>query len=490
MRARTSIVSKVLVGAAAAVAAAIALSPSAARAAVAEPSGRADQAFDFMNLLSHHGLHDLNDEDWNAYGQLTDIWTLKAAFPAKYTLPGFQSLSPHQELSFTETATFYIGARLWKDAEVYFVPEIIAEKPLSGLHGLGGAIQNFELQKNGKTVPLPYLSRAYLRQTFQLGGSGHDDTESNPMQLARVDDKRRIVVTLGNFSVIDFFDKNTFSGDLRRSYLNMAFLTYGAYDFAADARGYTWGLMAEMYWDDWAFRLGRFAPPKAPNQLPIDFHVYKFYGDQVEIEHDHTILGHPGAVRVLGYRNQENMGRFDDAIAAFHGGAVAKNCTQFNYGAMTDAPDLCFVRKTNQKLGIGLNLEQEITPDLGVFFRGMYSDGRTEVYSFTSTDQSLSIGAVARGTPWHRVGDTVGVGWGQGWISKSHAAYLGLGGIDGFIGDGRIHQASEEVFEIYYSASLGSSAWFSLDYQRIWNPAYNSDRGPVDIFGARAHVEF
>jgi hypothetical protein len=471
-----------------------------ARAGVAEPSERADQAFDFMNLLAHHGLHDLDDEDWNAYGQLTNIWSVKLALPAAYTNVGgsTNSLSTDAEFSYTETATFFFGLRLWKGAEAYFVPELIAERPLSGLVGLGGTIQNFELQKSGAPTPTPYLSRAYVRQTFDLGGD-RTSVESNPMQIARIDDSRRIVLTLGNFSVLDFFDKNTFSGDLRRSFFNMAFLTYAAYDFAADARGYTWGGMAEFYWDDWALRIGRFAPPKAPNQLPIDFHITQVYGDQIEVEHDHKVLGHAGAVRLLGYRNVEHMGAFGDAISAFRATMTdpqpksAKNCPDnvFHYNSTNPtAPDMCWVRRSNVKLGIGLNLEQEITPDVGVFFRGMYSDGRTEVYSFTSTDRSISVGAVGRGTVWHRGGDTVGVGWGQGWISSSHAQYLGMGGIDGFIGDGRIRQASEQVLEAFYSASLGSSAWFSLDYQRIWNPAYNADRGPVDIFGARAHVEF
>jgi hypothetical protein len=466
-----------------------------ARAEVAEPSGRADEAFDFMNLLAHHGLHDLNDEDWNAYGQITDIWSQKLGFSAPYTnLNGSNgSLSKNQELSFTETATFFLGLRLWPGAEFYAVPEFIGENPLSGLKGLGGVIQNFELQKTGMTVPTPYLSRAYLRQTIELGGDRVEQT-SDPMQLARVDRRRRLVLTLGNFSVLDFFDKNSVAGDLRRSFFNMAFLTYAAYDFAADARGYAWGGIAELDYDDWALRIGRVTPPKDPNQLPLDFRLNQYYGDQAEIEHAHRILGHTGAVRVLGYRNVEKMGRFADAIAAYEmtGGADnALDCSTFNYGSTNrGAPDLCWARKPNVKVGIGLSVEQQIVDDLGVFFRGMYSDGQTEVYSYTSTDRSISFGAIARGASWKRAADTVGVGWSQGWISQIHAEYLGMGGVDGFIGDGKISQASEGVFETFYSLSLGSSAWFSADYQRIWNPAYNSARGPVTIFGGRIHVEF
>ncbi len=487
------------------------LAASSARAEVAEPSGRADQAFDFMNLLSHHGLHDLSDEDWNAYGQLTDIWSLKLGFPAAYTncapfkvtgCTGTNNslLAAAEPISFTETATFFLGFRLWPGAEAYIVPEIIAERELSGLHGLGGTIQNFELQKQGSTNPTPYLSRSYITQTIELGGS-RVPKESNPMQLARVDRSRRLVFTVGNYSVLDFFDQNNVSGDLRRSFLNMAFLTYAAYDFAADARGYAWGGLAELDYDDWTFRVARMTPPKDPNELPLDFRIGTYYGDQLEIEHAHHLATGDGAVRVLGYRNVEHMAKFSDAIADFEAdpgknSAACSNANLFNYNNPPSntgnpaAPDLCWARQTNVKLGIGFSVEQQVLHDIGLFFRGMYSDGQTEVYSFTSTDRSISFGAVAGGTPWKRVGDTVGLGWSQGWISKSHAQYLGMGGVDAFIGDGRIDQASEGVLQAFYSLSLGSSAWTSLDYQWIRNPAYNADRGPVNIFGARIHVEF
>jgi len=489
-----------------AVAASLFFAASGAHAEVSEPSEHPDASFDFMNLLAHHGLHDLDDELWNAYGQLTGITQLKLPFSQAYGQfhGSNHSLSPDEESSFTGTATFYFGLGLWPGGEAYIVPEVIAERPLSGLAGLGSAIQNFELQKTGGEAPAPYLSRVYLRQTIGFGG-GTVDKDSDPMQLGRKYDKRRLVLTAGNFSGLDFFDKNTYAGDLRQQFFNMAFLTYAAYDFAADARGYAWGAMAELYWDDWAFRVGRLTPPHDPNQLPIDFQITKYYGDQAEIEHQHRLLRRPGAVRILGYRNRENMGRFDDAIAALAANPAdnTTNCpadsdTSFRYenpdgssvSTNASAPDLCFVRKPNLKLGIGINLEQEIVDDLGVFFRGMYSDGQTEVYSFTSTDRSISLGVMGRGTVWHRGVDRAGIGYGEGWISKAHAEYLGLGGIDGFIGDGKINQAAEHVFEVFYSLNIASPLWVSLDYQHIWNPAYNADRGPVDIFGARLHAEF
>jgi len=280
---------------------------------------------------------------------------------------------------------------------------------------------------------------------------------------------------------------------LRQQFFNMAFLTYAAYDFEADARGYSWGATAELYWDDWAFRLGRMTPPQNPNSLQIDLHFWKVYGDQFEIEHDHRIFGRDGAIRLLGYRNETVMGRFDDAIAAFQSDPSknAAACTGYNYGSTNaTAPDLCWVRKPNTKMGIGVNVEQHLTDDIGVFFRGMYSDGQSEVYAFTSTDRSLSFGVLGKGSLWKRPRDVTGVGLGLGWISAAHARYLSLGGVDGFIGDGALHRAVESVFEVFYSVNVLNAFWLSADYQRITNPAFNSDRGPVDIFGARVHAEF
>jgi high affinity Mn2+ porin len=148
------------------------------------------------------------------------------------------------------------------------------------------------------------------------------------------------------------------------------------------------------------------------------------------------------------------------------------------------------VRKANVKLGVGLDLEQHITDDTGVFFRGMYSDGQTEVDAFNPADRSMSFGAVAKGSLWHRSFDVTGLGYGISWISQIHAEYLAMGGVDGFVGDGHLRQAPESVAEVFYSVNLFRAIWLSGDYQHIWNPGFNADRGPVNIIGARAHAEF
>ena len=485
-----------------AVAARVLLTPTPARGQAAPPAGHEDAAFDFMNLLSHNGMHDIDNESWNAYGQSTYIGSYKAPMHAPYTntntlpapLVGPYSLVPGGEYSFTATLTGFFGLRLWPGAEVYFTPEVISEQALSNLHGIGGAIQNFELQKQGSTTPQVYRSRTYLRQTIDFGGA-RVEKESDPMQLATVVGSRRLVFTAGNFSILDVFDRNGVSWDPHRTLMNMAFMTYSSWDFPSDARGYSWGATAELYWDDWAFRIGRITPPQTPNALPIDFRFWLYYGDEIEIEHDHVLLGQAGAVRLLGYRNHVFTARFDDAIATFQAdpsknGATA-TATGGGYGSLNaNAPDVYWARKPNEKFGIGVDLEQHVTEDIGFFLRAMYSDGNTEVDAFNPADRSLSFGAIAKGPAWHRPFDVTGIGYGISWISDAHARYLGMGGIDGFIGDGAIHQAAEGVFEGFYSVNLLKAIWLSADYQLLYNPAFNADRGPASIFGGRVHAEF
>ncbi len=458
------------------------------------PAPIPDEQPSFMKYLAARGLHEIDHERWNAYGQFTYIYGWKQAFNAPYTNfnGSINSLLPNPEQSFTGTATLYVGVRLWQGAEAYAVPELISEKPLSQLKGLGGAIQDFELQKGGAETPTLYRSRAFLKQTIGFGGD-RLTSESSPTQLGTKYDSRRLVLIAGNFSVLDYFDKNAFDIDPRQGLFNLAFLTYAAYDFASDARGYSWGGVGELYWDNWAVRFGRITPPRQPNQLPVDWRILKYYGDQIEFEHDHKLHGQDGSLRVLAFRNHENIGQFRDAIAAFQANPQnnAANCTAFNYGSNNPtAPDLCYVRKPNVKLGIGAFAEQTLVKGVGVFGRAMYADGKTEVDAYTSSDRSASVGLLAKGAFRRRPKDVTGIAYNASWISDIHAQYLGLGGIDGFVGDGRIRARPEDALDLFYSANFRKALWFAGDYQHIAHPGFNADRGPVNIVSFKIHGEF
>lgn len=457
------------------------------------PAPRPEDQPSLMRMLADEGRHDIDDETWNLYGQFTYISDWKPAFNAGYTnLNGsINSLLPSAERSFTGTGTLYLGARLWHGAELYFAPELISEQPFSQLRGLGGAIQNFELQKGGTPSPTLYVSRVFVKQTFGFGG-GQEAENSGPLQLGAHYDRRRLVLSVGNFSILDFFDSNAFDIDPRQGFLGLGFMTHAAWDFASDARGYSYGGVAELYLKDWAVRFGRITPPKDPNQLPVDFRLWKYYGDQVEIEHRHSLGHRDGVLRVLGYRNRESIGRFADAIAAFDADPAhnAAACQSFNYGSENaSAPDLCWVRRPNVKKGVGGFAEQRLTNDLGVFVRGMYSDGKTEVDAYTSADRSLAFGVLGHGGPWRRSKDVAGVGFDFDWISAIHAEYLAMGGVDGFIGDGAIRPGGERALDAFYSYHFGKWFWLTGDYQHVINPGFNRDRGPVNIFSFRIHGE-
>jgi high affinity Mn2+ porin len=464
-------------------------------------SAQADQeteetpSLGLMHSLAKNDLHDLKNETWNLYGQYTYIQFWKPAFHAPYTNTNGSnsSLKPGAEDSFSQTVTLFASVRPWHGGEMYYAPEMIVEKTMSQLKGLGGTIQNFELQKTGGPAPQFYESRLFLRQTVEFGGE-KIDLPSGQMQLGKKVDQRRLVVTAGNFSQLDVFDKNNVIGDLRRSFLNEAFMTNSAYDFPADARGYSVGVTLEFYWDNWVLRLARLMPPKKPNEQSLDSRFFQFYGDTLELEHNHTWNGQPGTLRLLAYRNSEFMGKFSDAISAYQADP-SKNAAAcgdlFNYGSdNATAPDFCWVRKTNIKMGAGINFEQNINADVGVFLRAMYSDGQAEVDAYNSADRSATLGTILKGTKWRRPQDALGVGLGISAISDIHAQYLAMGGVDAFIGDGHLNKASEDLAEIFYSFNVIKSLWVSADYQRIWHPGYNGDRGPVNFYGSRVHAEF
>jgi len=450
-----------------------------------------------MNLLTAHGLHDLHEEPWNAYGQATLISFWKLPFRAPYTNANgsVNSLSPNAEQSWSWTFTLFLGLHLWPGGEIYVAPEAIAEQTLSNLKGIGAAHENFEFQKTGGTTPSLYRSRLFFRQRIGLGGA-HVEKTSDPLQLGTIVDSRRLELTIGNFSALDVFDKSGVVGDMRQGFLNQSFMTYSAYDFPADARGYSFGAAAELYWDDWAIRAGALVPPENPNSQAVNLSG-KYWGSSAEIEHDHSIFGQEGALRLLGYLNYEDTGRFDEAIAAYRAdpaknAAACASAGLYNYQSGNfRAPDLCWVRRPHGKVGIGLSAEQHLARDVGVFFRGMIADGQSEVDAYDSADYSVALGALAHGSLWQRPFDVAGVGFAMSWISNIHAQYIAMGGVDGFIGDGALqHVGGEGDLDFFYSFNLFKALWFSADYQHLWNPAYNADRGPVELVGGRVHAEF
>jgi hypothetical protein len=415
---------------------------------------------------------EVEEEAYGAKFQATYVWQRKYPFGAAYT--GTNSLSPDKEKSYSFTATAALGARTWKGGEAYVDPEVAQGVPLSRLTGLGG-FSNGEIARTSGPTPNFYVARAFLRQTWGLGGE-REKVESDANQLAESAERRRLVLTAGKLSVQDLFDDNAYSKDPRTQFLNWSLMTYGAWDFAADARGYSWGLALEYFHDDWVLRAGRFLMPKQSNGLALNPRIFYSFGDQIEFEHAHAIAGLPGKLRLLAFRNQADMGGFRDSIAD----AAAAGTT----------PDLATSRRKRDKYGFGVNLEQSLSRDVGVFARASWNNGEAETFAFTEIDRSLSAGFLVKGASWGRAADSVGVALVRNGISGPHGDYLAAGGLGFFLGDGQLRYRSEDIFEIFYSLGIVKDVWISADFQRIFDPAYNADRGPVSVASARFHYGF
>lgn len=407
--------------------------------------------------------------------QTTYIWQKKPGFSAAYT--GQNSLLPQAERSYTLTFDAYLGFRPWQNGELYFVPEITQGQPLSNLTGLGGFTSGEATRVSG-TNPTLYRQKLFLRQTWNQGG-GRQRVEGELDQLAGWVERDRVVLTAGNFSTLDVFDDNAYAKDPRSQFLNWSGMSHTAYDYAADARGFAWGAALEWYTGDWVLRVGRMTGPTTPNGLPMDLRIFQRFGEQYELEHAHTLAGQPGKVRLLAWRARALLANYADALAY---GQANPNASKDWIGAVRNG--------IKTKYGLGVNLEQALNDRSGVFLRAMKGDGKTETYAFAEADASFSTGYSTRGTAWSRDQDTLGVMVARNMLSADRRRYLAAGGLSFFIGDGALRYRPETLFEVYYNLNVRKGLWVSLDYQRIANPAYNADRGPVNVGSVRLHAEF
>jgi high affinity Mn2+ porin len=418
----------------------------------------------------------------NLHGQTTYVNQRYNNFNSQYS--GENSLNAQKSMSYTWSGTLFMGARLAPNTDVYFNPEVISGVPFSDLAGLGG-FTNGEGSKATGTQAKFYSARAFVRQTInQEGNKVVLENEAN--QITQTVSSNRVVLTGGQFSTLDIFDDSRYAKDPRIQFMNWGNMTYLAYDYAADARGYSWGLAGEWYLENWVMRASRMLAPKTPNGRDLNWQIFNTYGDQVEIERQHTIADLPGKVSVLGYRNKMMLARFSDATNFINQDPMTRQGTQ----AINN------VRNNMQyKTGVGIHGEQALTKDLGIYARAFTSDGHTETMSFTEADNSISIGMGMNGTSWQRPKDSIGLSVMQNGLSSNRRAYLQAGGISYFLGDyaspsQTISYAPEKIGEIYYNATVMKNVLAGLNFQHIVNPAYNAARGPVNILSFRIHAEF
>jgi high affinity Mn2+ porin len=404
-------------------------------------------------------------------------------FAALYSGP--QSLANTPDTAKTFDATLYLGARIWQGGEVYVNPEIDQGfglgmpsppgTPYAGTFGVAGFLTG-QAYKVGSNSMYERVQRLFMRQTFNFGGDV-ENIEPDINQLGGPVDMNRLTLTFGKFGVVDVFDNNPYAHDPANDFLNWSIIDMGSFDYAADAWGYTYGLSAELNASRSTLRGGVFQLSVIPNTIGIDPIPFRQYMPVIEFEERTSFFGgHPGSVKVIAYGDYGYMGSYADAL---------------NLAAATGGTPSTAAVRTNEhwKIGEGLNVAQEIANNVGVFARLSAMNGTYEAFEFTDIDRSISGGLSVDGALYHRPNDAIGVAGAFNSLSAPAQQYFAAGGAGILIGDGALAYGQERILETYYKVGFGTVAAITADYQRVWNPGYNTVRGPVTVFGLRYHVQ-
>jgi len=414
-----------------------------------------------------------NVQSWNFHFQNTDIFQYHPAFHAKYS--GLNSLNPDPEQHLSVTGTLFFGRRLWKGAIAYFNPEISGGSGFSKTTGIAG-FPNGEVYRVSDVNPHIYVARLFVTQIFPLSNE-YKYVKDDVNQLVQQEPSAYFAIHAGKFSVMDFFDDNQYSHDPRTQFYNWALMGNPAWDYPANTRGYTYGMVFEFVKPLWVLRLSAVMVPTVANGWVMDPDIKRSSAEALEFERQYTIGNRTGRIRLISYLNEARMGNYKDALIWGSNRGVA--------------PEIDSVQSIGRtKYGFGMNIEQPLSKNSGVFIRAGWNDGHNETWVFTEIDNHISAGFMCNGASWNRGEDNIGIAQIVNGLSKDHKDYLEAGGYGFIIGDGALRYGLECITEIFYSFKFPKiGLWITPDYQLIINPAYNQDRGPVHALGLRVHFE-
>jgi len=418
-----------------------------------------------------------NASFWSRFwisGQANFIRQQHGNFYAQYSGPN--SLSPHAEHATSRVLTLYTGFQITQNLEILADVEEAGGGGLSNALGLAG-FTNLDVVRNPSLSKAPYMAREMLHYTLPLSDESTEATR-NPLSLASTLPVRRLEFRLGKMSTVDFFDVNSVGSDSHLQFMNWTVDNNGAYDYAADTRGYTYGLLIEYYDRSWVFRFGEFLMPTVANGITLDWDLARARADNWELElHRGLFPNRTTVLRLLSYVNHANMGLYEEANANYLAG-------------LTPTPSIVDTRvQGRMKYGFGINVEQPLTSQWRAFGRLGWNNGSTESFAYTEVDRTASIGSDLYGKLWHRPQDKIGAAFVANGISGAHAEYLALGGLGFILGDGGLTYGLEKIFETYYTAHIWRGVSFAADWQHITDPGYNEVRGPVSVFSLRLHIE-
>jgi len=417
-------------------------------------------------------------------GQANIIFQAHGPFHSPYE--GTNSLLARGEYKPSLVGTLFMGFELVRNParhlEAIYDEESAGGRGISEALGLAG-FTNLDVVRNPTLGPVPYLARVQLHQTIGLSGK-MVEAARGPFSLATETPERRLELRVGKLGLPDAFDLNSVGTDSHLQFMNWTVDNNGAWDYAADTRGYTYGAIAEYDDKNRTARYGGALMSTVANGIDLDWNIGRASEQNMEFEWRHGLLGglvapqRKGVVRALSYANHAHMGLYRDAVKAYLAGTdKTPDITKHeSYGAV--------------KYGFGLNVEQEVSDNLRVFGRFGWNEGQHESFCYTEVDQTFEFGGDFAGRGWGRANDKVGLAFVSNAIKRDHQEYLKLGGLGFILGDGNLNYAREDILEGYYNVHTWRGVYYALDAQYINHPGYNQDRGPVLVESVRMHVDF
>ena len=448
-------------------------SPTAQNEAAAQSSGAANMDDPAPSMFNHSD----SSPFWIS-GQANIIFQAHPPFHAAYS--GDNSLSNAGEYKTSLLGTLYLGLQVphtGKHTEFLLDIESTGGRGISQALGLAG-FTNLDVVRNPNLSSKPYIARIEIHQIVPLSKETTEGSRG-PLSLATEVPVRRLEFRVGKMSAPDSFDVNSVGSDSHLQFTNWTIDNNGAYDYAADTRGYTYGAVIEYQDRIWAARYGLMLMPTVANGIDLDWSLRRARGENMEFELRKGIWGRkPGAIRILSYVNHAHMGSYREAVEAFLAGedAVPDITKHEHFGAV--------------KYGVGFNTEQRVSPNLRFFARFGWNEGQHESFAYTEVDQTVSAGGDYTGARWARAHDKIGLAFVSNAISRDHQLYLKHGGKGFLLGDGNLNYGRENIVEGYYNWHAWRGLFYALGVSYIANPGYNSDRGPVFVPSVRMHIEF
>ncbi|MDR3566645.1 MAG: carbohydrate porin [Syntrophobacteraceae bacterium] len=377
----------------------------------------------------------------------------------------------------TQVYGVYLGSQLAPGLQLYIDSEMFKGDGLSKGVGLSGYVNGDALRAGSNGLPNdPYIARFYFRY-FQALSAETSKVDAGPDQLPGYEPVSRWEMKIGKMAAVDDFDLNRYANNNRTQFMNFDFLYNTSWDYAADTRGYSYGIVEALYQPSWKTVLGIYLQPNEANGANFNFDNMRALGYNWEFDIKPNSSG--TVVRFLTFFNTGKMGDYDEALA------IAQ--------ATGTVPNIVGVEKLGgYKYGFGLNFEQPLADDgeTGLFGRLGWDNGTHEAWSYTECDRDVSLGAQVSGVHWGREQDRAGGAYGVDGLSKAHRDYLEAGGIGTLLGDGKLNYGFEQVLEVYYMVQVNRFVQVSPDFQFILNPGYNCDRGPVEVFGLRVRLSY